>query len=143
MKIAVAYDRDGTVFQHFGHSEYFKIYDVENKEVISSEIVSTDGCGHCALADALAGEGVDTLICGGIGGGAIERMKEYKITVFPGVEGSADKAVEDFLENNLLYQEGYVCQEHEQHHAEGHDCHHSGEGHDCHHDGGHGGGYCH
>ena len=72
MKIAVTY-QDGDIFQHFGHTEFFKIYDIENTEIVKTEIVSTNGSGHGALAQFLHEHSVDTLICGGIGGGAHRR----------------------------------------------------------------------
>ena len=42
MKIAVTY-QDGDIFQHFGHTEFFKIYDIENTDIVKTEIVSTNG----------------------------------------------------------------------------------------------------
>ena len=79
MKIAIPYE-DGEVYQHFGHSEKFKIYTVENGNV-SSEIVDTEGTGHGALAGFLKARGVDVLICGGIGGGAIAALAAAGIRV--------------------------------------------------------------
>ena len=67
MKIAVTYD-NGSVFQHFGKTENFKIFEVENGAIISSEVVGSNGAGHSALAGFLADAGVDVVICGGIGG---------------------------------------------------------------------------
>ena len=69
MKIAVTYE-NGQVFQHFGHCEQFKLYDVQDGQVVSSQVVSAIGSGHGALAGFLQQHQVDTLICGGIGGGA-------------------------------------------------------------------------
>ena len=69
MRIAVTYE-NGTIFQHFGHTEQFKLYDVENGEIRHSEVVDTNGSGHGALAGFLTAHQVDALICGGIGGGA-------------------------------------------------------------------------
>ena len=69
MRIAVTYD-NGNIFQHFGKTENFKVYEVENNQVISSEVISSNGSGHGALAGLLDGQNVDVLICGGIGGGA-------------------------------------------------------------------------
>ena len=66
MKIAVTYE-DGSIFQHFGHTEYFKVYEVTDGKIVSSEIVSTNGSGHGALAGVLVSLGVEVLICGGIG----------------------------------------------------------------------------
>ena len=68
MRIAVTYE-NGNVFQHFGHTEQFKVYEVENGKVVSSEIFGSNGSGHGALARLLNDKGIDVLICGGIGGG--------------------------------------------------------------------------
>ena len=57
MKIAVTYD-NGEVFQHFGHSQEFKVYDVQDGKVVSSEIVGAEGQGHGALAALLEGKAV-------------------------------------------------------------------------------------
>ena len=56
MKIAVTYD-NGEVFQHFGRTENFKVYEIEDNKVISSEVISSNGVGHGALAGVR--EGVD------------------------------------------------------------------------------------
>ena len=69
MKIAVTFE-NGEVFQHFGHTEHFKVYEVENGQIVSSEIIDTNGSGHEALAGFLADIYVNVLLCGGIGGGA-------------------------------------------------------------------------
>ena len=67
MKIAVTYD-NGEIFQHFGKTESFKVYEVEDNKVVSSEVIGSNGTGHGALAGLLAEQGVNVLICGGIGG---------------------------------------------------------------------------
>ena len=69
MNIAVTYE-NGQVFQHFGHTQQFKVYQVEDGRVLSSRIEETGESGHGALAGFLKEHGVDTLLCGGIGGGA-------------------------------------------------------------------------
>ena len=79
MKIAVPYS-DGQVFQHFGKSEQFKIYDTIDDEIISSEIVDTSGSGHSALADFLKEKGAGVLICGGIGVGAVTALQNAGIS---------------------------------------------------------------
>lgn len=120
MKIAVTYE-DGQVFQHFGHSAQFKLYETANGKVVSSEVVDTNGSGHGALAGFLAARGVDTLICGGIGGGAQAALAEANIRVLGGVQGSADAAVEAFLSGALQYNPDVRCSHHD-HHGEGHSC---------------------
>ena len=86
MKIAVTYE-NGQVFQHFGHTKQFKVYETADGKVVSSEIVGTQGQGHGALAGFLLGGGVDVLICGGIGGGARAALAEAGIRLFPGASG--------------------------------------------------------
>ena len=102
MKIAVTY-QDGDIFQHFGHTEFFKIYDIENTEIVKTEIVSTNGSGHGALAQFLHEHSVDTLICGGIGGGAQLALSQAGIKLYGGVTGKADDAVNALLNNKLNY----------------------------------------
>ena len=98
MKIAVTY---GNIFQHFGKTENFKIYEVEDHKVISSEVISSNGTGHGALAGLLAEQSVDVLICGGIGGGAQAALAEAGIELCSGAQGDADQAVEDYLKGEL------------------------------------------
>lgn len=114
MKIAVTYD-NGNVFPHFGHSEAFKIYEVENDAVVSSDVVGTDGNGHEALAGYLADNDVDVLICGGIGSGAEEALTSVGIEIFSGAEGSADAAVAEFLAGRLE-SAGVNCDHHDHDH---------------------------
>ena len=116
MKIAVTYE-NGKVFQHFGHTEEFKLYEVEDGKVISSEIIGSNGSGHGALATLLAGESVDVLICGGIGGGAQAALQEHGIELCAGASGSADEAVAAYLRGELV-NTGANCD----HHGDGHHC---------------------
>ncbi len=132
MKIAVTYE-NGQVFQHFGHTAQFKIYQVEEGQVTSAQVVDTNGSGHGALAGFLKDQGVDTLLCGGIGGGAKTALAQAGIELYGGVSGSADQAVEDLLAGRLVFQPDILCSHHG--HGEGHSCgeHHAcGEGHSCH-----------
>ena len=125
MKIAVTYD-NGEVFQHFGSTQFFKIYEVEDQKILSSEVVDSNGQGHGALAGVLAGYGVDVLICGGIGGGAQEALSNAGIEICAGAEGNTDAVVEAYLKGELE-NAGVTCD----HHGEGHSCgHHDGD-HDC------------
>jgi predicted Fe-Mo cluster-binding NifX family protein len=84
MKIAVTYDQ-GMIFQHFGHTEEFKIYTIKADEIVESQIIKTNGTGHCALANVLSELGVEVLICGGIGTGAINNLVRAGIEILPGV----------------------------------------------------------
>lgn len=130
MRIAVTYE-DGQIFQHFGHTENFKVYDVENNKVTDSKVINTNGTGHGALATLLNGLDVDVLICGGIGGGAQMALAEAGIKLFGGVFGDADSAVEALLNGELEYNPNVMCSHH--HHDEGHSCgSHSCGHHSCH-----------
>jgi len=118
MRIAVPYENEnGTVFQHFGHSQAFKLYDVKEDDVEKSEVVSTQGSGHGALAGFLKENEVDALICGGIGAGAIEALRDAGIRVYAGVKGAADEAVAQHLAGTLEYTTEANCS----HHGEGHE----------------------
>ena len=93
MKIAVTYEA-GQIFQHFGHTACFKFYEVENGKIAGEQLKDTAGSGHGALAGFLKNEGVDTLICGGIGLGAKNALAEAGIRLYGGISGSADEAVD-------------------------------------------------
>lgn len=132
MKIAVTYD-NGNIWQHFGRTEFFKVYEIEDQKAVSSEVIGSNGVGHGALAGLLADQSVDVLICGGIGGGAQQALADAGVELIAGAEGSADQAVEAYLRGELV-STGANCDHH--HHEEGHSCgdHGAGnheEGHSC------------
>ena len=138
MTIAVTYE-NGQIFQHFGHTEKFKVYKVECGRILSSEVIDTNGQGHGALAGLLKVIGTDILICGGIGGGAQMALAEAGIKLYGGVSGSCDAAVEAFLANDLGYNPDVKCDHHDHEHSEGgHSCGdhgcgtHNCGGHSCH-----------
>ncbi len=111
MRIAVPYE-NGLIFGHFGHTTEFKLYDVADKKVTATKIVSTNGAGHGALSGFLAGEHVDTLICGGIGTGAQVALAQVGIKVYGGVQGGADGAVLEFLAGSLNFDPNAKCDHH-------------------------------
>lgn len=130
MKVAVTYENN-QVFQHFGHTEKFKIYEIdeamvfgdkiEGGKIISSEIVDTNGSGHGALAGFLKEHDVKFLICGGIGGGAQSALAENGIKFFGGVTGDCDFAVESLLNGTLQYNPNVHCDHHD-HEGSEHKC---------------------
>jgi len=121
MRIAVTHE-NGEIFQHFGHSEEFKVYEVEDGRIVSSEVIGTCGSGHGALASLLGEKKVDVLICGGIGVGAQAALAEQGIELCAGASGNADEAVEAYLRGELI-NTGANCD----HHGEDHEC----SDHDC------------
>lgn len=127
MRIAVTYE-NGEIFQHFGHTEQFKIYDVEDGKIISSEVVDAGGSGHGALAGVLSALKVDALICGGIGGGAQMALSDVGIRLYGGVSGNADAAAEALAAGELDFNPNVRCDHHD-HHGEGHSCGSHGCGH--------------
>ena len=133
MKIAVTYE-NGTIFQHFGHTETFKVYDIADGAVKNAALVSSNGSGHGALAQLLQSGGVDALICGGIGGGAKMALAQAGITLYGGVSGDADQAVAALIQGKLAFDSEAECG----HHAHGdhdcgdHDCGDHEHGHNCH-----------
>lgn len=124
MRIAVPFE-NGQVFQHFGHTEQFKIYDTEDGQVVNSLVLPTNGSGHGALSGFLKSIHVDVLLCGGIGGGARTALADMDIKLYPGVMGEADAAVAAFLSDTLSYDPDHVCAHHD--HGADHDC----SSHDC------------
>ena len=115
-RIAVTYE-NGEVFQHFGHTEEFKVYEVEDGKIVNSEIIGSNGSGHGALAGLLGENRIDVLICGGIGGGAQAALQERGIELCAGASGNADEAVKAYLSGELV-NTGANCS----HHGEGHSC---------------------
>ena len=132
MKLAVTYE-NGQIFQHFGRTAQFKLYDIEDGKIVRSEVVDTNGSGHGALAGFLMQRGVDTLICGGIGGGAQAALANAGIRLFGGVSGDADAAAEALVGGTLNFNPAVHCDHHEHAHGEGHACGEHGCGqHSCH-----------
>ena len=115
MKIAVTY-ANGQIFQHFGHTEQFKVYTIENGQIIHSEVVDTNGQGHGALAGVLGALNADALICGGIGGGAQMALAQAGIQLFAGVSGDADAAIDALLNHTLQFSTSANCNHHGDHH---------------------------
>ena len=120
MRIAVTYE-NGEIFQHFGHTEQFKLYDAEDGKIVQEQIVETNGSGHGALAGFLQAAQVDALICGGIGMGAQMALADAGIRLYAGVQGSADQAARALVEGALQYDPNARCDHHEHH---GGDCGH-------------------
>lgn len=137
MRVATTYD-NGNIFMHFGRSEQFKIYDIQDGKVLNEQVVGTGGTGHGALADLLANGGVDTLICGGIGGGAINALTQAGIKVYAGAQGNCDACVEALIAGTLAQTGEATCDchghDHEHIHEHGGSCgchgHHENEGHE-------------
>lgn len=121
MRIAVAYE-NGEIFQHFGHTKQFKVYDAENGSVTNNTVVDTNGSGHGALAGVLTALQVDALICGGIGAGAQNALAAANIRLYGGVSGNADQAVEALLVQKLEYNPDVQCSHHGEHHHHDHTC---------------------
>lgn len=129
MRIAVTYE-NGNIFQHFGHTEQFKVYDVEEGKIIKTEVIDTNGSGHGALAGLLSAVKADVLICGGIGGGAQMALAQEGIQLFGGVSGDADEAVTALLAGSLAFNPNVRCNHHDHEHGDGaHACGEHGCGH--------------
>lgn len=133
MKIAVTYE-NGMVFQHFGRTQRFKVYEVQDGNLVDMRVVGTNGTGHSALAGMLKILGIDVLICGGMGAGAKNALAAQGIQVCGGVSGNADTAVSDYILGKLVYSDAANCDHHDHHHGADHECGDHGCGdhdHDC------------
>lgn len=138
MIVAVTFENE-KVFSHFGRTPYFKIYEIENGEILREEVLATPEAGHGALAGFLVENKVNTLICGGIGGGAVNALSEAGIEIYSGASGDVTEQVKSFISGQLPVQGKANCNhKHEHHHGEG-GCHGDGKGHGHH----HGEGGCH
>ena len=125
MKVAVTYE-NGEVFPHFGRTPQFKIYEIESGEVKTSQVIDTGETGHGALAGFLRERGVEVMICGGIGGGAIMAMAECGIKVYAGASGDADEVIKSYIEGTLAEIGEATCDHHEHEGHGGHGCGHGG-----------------
>lgn len=116
MKIAVTTQGD-EIFQHFGQCATFTVFTVKNDEILQKTLLDADGNGHGALSGYLKQNGVDTLICGGIGEGAKNMLHSANIKLISGVQGNIDAAIGAYLSGNLADQDGSCDHgDHEEHH---------------------------
>lgn len=121
MRVAVTYE-DGKIFQHFGRTQYFKVYDIKDGEIINSKVISTNGKGHGALGEVLEDLGINVLICGGIGLGAQIGLQDIGIILFGGHSGDCDKIVSEYVKGTLEYNLNIVCNHQDHYHEDGHRC---------------------
>ncbi|MCQ4725554.1 NifB/NifX family molybdenum-iron cluster-binding protein [Anaerotignum faecicola] len=119
MIIAVTYE-NGEIFQHFGKTKEFMLYDVDANTVKSSKKIDTSDTGHGALAKRLKDNGVNLLICGGIGSGAMDALSENDIEVIFGASGDVETAVKKYLSGENIGDPNAKCN----HHGEDHTCSH-------------------
>ena len=119
MKIAVTCENN-QVFQHFGHTPGFAVFEIADGKVVSEKMLSSGNSGHGALATLLALEQIEVLICGGIGGGAINALGNAGIKVVGGAAGDVREVAEAFVAGTLQVRENFHCNHH--HHGEGHTC---------------------
>ena len=129
MKIAITCCNE-EVFQHFGHTPGFAVFEVTDGQITGEKRISSGDCGHGALATLLAAEKIELLICGGIGGGAINALSNAGIKVIGGAQGNVREVAENFLTGSLSVRDDFHCDHH--HHADGHSCgEHSCGSHSC------------
>lgn len=127
MILAIPYD-DGQIFQHFGHTEYFRLYEIREGYVVNAETVPTNCSGHGALPQFLLAHKVDAVICGGMGSGMVNALRSALITVFPGASGDCDEAVVKFLSGTLRPSYAASCNHHSSEHSCGTGEHNCGGG---------------
>lgn len=111
MKIAVA-SEGKMVTEHFGHCEVFAIFVAENDQITSKELVANPGHKPGFLPNFLNDIGVNVIISGGMGGGAVEIFNEHGIEVVTGASGDAEVAANSYLQGKLK-SSGSVCHEHQ------------------------------
>ena len=119
MKVAICFDK-GRVFQHFGRTKEFKIYEIKDNKVTDFYYVEVNGEGCSTLVPVLKANHINVLICGGLGEGAFNHLTEAGIIVVSGVEGEVDEVIGEFNEGTLKYSETPNCH----HHDHDENCHH-------------------
>lgn len=127
MKIAVTYD-NGNVFQHFGKTENFKVYEVEDNKVVSSEVIGSNGTGHGATGRPSGRAGYQRSDLRWYRRRRQTALTEAGIEMVAGAQGNTDDVVEAYLKGELV-STGANCDHH--HHEEGHSCGSHEEGHSC------------
>ena len=121
MKIAITYDKEtGNVFQHFGKTQFFKIYQIQDGKIVSSEVIDNGGNGHHELPPYLKALGIETLILGNRGQGAIDAIAASGLKEMPGITGNADNAAELFAKGELKPSFTAKCSHHGEHNNDHH-----------------------
>ncbi len=110
MKIAIACE-GANVTQHFGHCSNFMVYEAENGKITGETSVPNPGHKPGFLPNYLADRGVNVIISGGMGGGAVDIFNERNVEVVVGAAGDAKTAAQDYLRGALVTT-GSVCHEH-------------------------------
>lgn len=114
MKIAVASDNK-EVTGHFGHCETFEVFEVEDKKIVNLESIPNPGHKPGFLPNFLNDKGVNMIISGGMGQGAVDIFNEHNIEVIVGASGSSKDAVESYLKGDLE-SSGSICEDHDHEH---------------------------
>ena len=121
MKIAITYDKEtGNVFQHFGKTQFFKIYQIQDGKIVSSEVIDNGGNGHHELPPYLKALGIETLILGNRGQRAIDAIAASGLKEMPGITGNADNAAELFAKGELKPNFTAKCSHHGEHNNDHH-----------------------
>ena len=121
MKIAITSDKEtGNVFQHFGKTQFFKIYQIQDGKIVSSEVIDNGGNGHHELPPYLKNLGIETLILGNRGQGAIDAIAASGLKEMPGITGNADNAAELFAKGELKPNFTAKCSHHGEHNNDHH-----------------------
>lgn len=125
MKIAIP-TRNSTVDGHFGHCEYYTIFNIDdNNQIANSQFMaSPEGCGcQSNIASLLQNMGVSLMLAGNMGGGALQNLNSFGVEVIRGCSGNVNEVVKEYLAGNIK-DSGEGCQAHEEHQATGHSCGH-------------------
>lgn len=121
MKIAATYDiSSNVIFQHFGKTQNFKVYEIENGKIVNAEVINNGGFGHHDLAAYLKNLGIEILILGNRGQGAIDALNNAGIKQLAGITGNPDEAVAAYLNGTLKDNPEAKCNHHGEHHHQDH-----------------------
>lgn len=101
---------------HFGRAQAFTVFDIEKNAAQKVETLSSIGLEHqhAGLTSLFKQNGIEALVCGGIGGGMIENLNRAGLEVITGASGNIMKVAQNYAEGTLV-STGSVCQEHHDH----------------------------
>ena len=132
VKIAVTTDENKNVYGHFGSATLFTVYTMEDGKLVEKKEIANAGTGHTSTVETLVNEGVTVLLCGGIGGPAMQGLLQKGILVIPGLQGDVDVAVSSYLDGSLTVSTTPTCNHHDHEDGEGCNCGEDSEEEGCH-----------
>lgn len=119
-KIAIP-TAEGKLFPHFGKAPQVTVFEAEDKKIISKEVLQSPEHAHGAMPNFLHAQGVTDVVCGGLGAGAVQLLRQMGIAIYGGATAEdVDTVINAFLCDTLQYGDATchhdACDGHHHHH---------------------------